>query len=150
MISIFLERVASGRPVSIHGDGRQTRDFVYVGDVVEILQRSLSDRGPQEGQAVDGKRELPVMNLGTGSSTDLLTLLDHVAEACGRSGLVEVSHGPRRAGDIDHSLADVSRLSARFGRTPDTPLPRGLAATLAGSRAGFSGGPQAAFGSQQP
>ena len=126
VISVFLERVARRQPVTIHGDGSQTRDFVYVEDVAEVLLRSLTEE-VRASQAEH--RELPVMNLGTGTSTDLLTLLDAVAAACGRKGEVEASHGPRREGDIEHSLADVTRLAERYGWTPDTPLRAGLAAT---------------------
>lgn len=128
VISIFLERVSRGQPVTIHGDGSQTRDFVYVADVVEAIVRAATD--PRD-VGEPGRRELPVMNLGTGRSTDLLTLLHEVAAACGRSGTVEVRHGERRGGDIAHSLADVSRLSHRFGWLPGTSLREGLTATAA-------------------
>lgn len=146
VISIFLAAVAAGRKVTIHGDGSQTRDFVYVADVVEAITRALgndepadttdsgaTDAGPTGARPASSRSaggELAPLNLGRGVSTDLNELLAAVASACGRSGQVEIQHAPPRDGDIAHSLADISRLRARFGWSPSTTLLEGLQMTV--------------------
>ena len=122
VISIFLERARAGEPVTVFGDGEQTRDFVYVKDVVDQLVAAL-------GHPV--KAELEVVNLGTGREASLLELLGALQE---RSGPLEVRHGPSRSGDVRHSRADVTRLRALCAQLgvepPSTTLRDGLRAML--------------------
>jgi len=122
VISVFLDRAARGAPITVYGDGEQTRDFVYVGDVVRALAQALT--APAAGAA-----ELPVFNVGRGAQVSLLQLLDVVGRLPG-VGRLAVSHAEPRQGDIRHSLADVTRLRAT-GWEPLTSLEEGLRATYA-------------------
>lgn len=118
VISIFVERVRAGRPVTVFGDGHQTRDFVYVGDLVEILWRSL-DRMETAGQ---------VINVGRGIECSLLELLEALERLSGRR--IERKHEPPRMGDIRRSCAGVERLAQLLGYEPSTSIKDGLARLL--------------------
>lgn len=122
VISIFLDRAKRGAPITVFGDGEQTRDFVYVGDVVNALLSALD----QQGQ-VD---EMPVFNVGRGESVSLLHLLETIDGLPEVAGPLQVSHGLARRGDIRHSLADATRLRTLLGWAPRTSLREGLAAIL--------------------
>jgi UDP-glucose 4-epimerase len=98
VISIFIERVSRGEPVTIFGDGRQTRDFVYVGDLVKLLAQALSHT-ETAGQ---------VINVGRGKQCSLLELLEALEKLTGKP--VERRFAAARLGDIVHSCADISRL----------------------------------------
>lgn len=121
VISVFTDRAAAGQPLVLHGDGLQTRDFVYVADVVDVLARAA------EGEGDDGD-DLPVTNVGRGVSVSVRELAEAVGAALGRRATVEF--GPARTGDVRHSRADVTLLARRFGAVPATPLEEGLRATL--------------------
>ncbi len=125
VISVFLDRAANGAPITVFGDGEQTRDFVYVGDVVAALAQALirADDDPLD--------ELPVFNVGRGESVSLLQLLELVGSLDGVKEPLQVSFGPARDGDIVHSLANAGRLKERFTWAPRTSLSDGLSATLA-------------------
>jgi UDP-glucose 4-epimerase len=118
VISIFADRARAGRPLTIFGDGTQTRDFVYVGDVVRALEAALAD----------GNARL-VANVGTGGEISVLALARTVVELCGQRSKIE--HAPPRAGEIAKSRANVDRLRERLGVTAQTRLVDGLRATLA-------------------
>ena len=124
VISIFADRARAGRGVKVFGDGEQSRDFVYVADLVAILAQALT--APQSP-------ECRPTNVGTGTSSSLLDLLAALESLVGEN--IPREHLAPRAGDIRHSLADVGRLHQRFGRVPDTALEQGLAALLAHDRA---------------
>jgi UDP-glucose 4-epimerase len=118
VISIFADRIAAGRPIVIYGDGRQSRDFVYVADVIAALLASM-----------DGARPSPaVYNVCTGRATTLLDLVTTLEGVTGRRATA--SHGPPRPGDIRVSLGAPRRLAAALGVRPLTALAEGLAALL--------------------
>lgn len=114
VISIFSERAQQGRPISLFGDGEQTRDFFYVGDLVRLLVQALEKPRVEEG----------AVNVGLNQTTSLNQLLAGLGSVVG--GLPEVSYMPARAGDIRHSRADNSRLRERFVMGEATPLEEGL------------------------
>lgn len=119
VISIFSQRAQQGLPITVFGDGEQTRDFVYVGDLVEVLLQAL---------------ELPVLelgavNVGLNQATTLRQLLAEISAVLG--GLPEVSYAPARSGDIRHSRANNQRLLSRFNFPQPTPMAVGLARLLA-------------------
>jgi UDP-glucose 4-epimerase len=118
VISIFVERSRRGEPVTIFGDGRQTRDFVYVGDLAALLVDALAS------PATAGQ----VINVGCGRQSSLLELLD-VLEDLTRKPIVR-QRAPSRLGDIVHSCADTTRLQRLLGRVPVTDLAVGLRAIL--------------------
>jgi UDP-glucose 4-epimerase len=99
VISIFSERISRGATVDINGDGGQTRDFVFVADVVTALLAAMHLR------PVDA----PVFNVCTGNPTSVLKLAQMIAELAGRR--LDVQHRPPRSGDIRHSTGspDLSR-----------------------------------------
>lgn len=119
VISIFIERARKGLPITVFGDGEQTRDFIYVADLVKVLRQALTADTVQEG----------AVNVGLGRSTSLNVLLECIGDLCG--GLPEVSHAAPRSGDIRHSLADNRRLLERFDLGEPTALRDGLRALLA-------------------
>lgn len=112
VISIFMDRAKSQQDMGIFGDGTQTRDFIYVGDVVRTLRQALSSD------------EQGVLNLGTGISTQVGMLAEVIRGICDAE--VEIVHNPERDGDIKYSLADLNKLEAALGRKPYTSVRQGL------------------------
>jgi UDP-glucuronate 4-epimerase len=110
----FCRAALEGTQISVYGDGRQTRDFVYVGDVVEATLL-----------AADARSSLPPVNVGTGEETSVLAL------AAALGGL-SVDHAPARAGEVRRSGLDPRRAERALGRRPRTSLDDGLRATLRG------------------
>lgn len=126
VISIFCDRLAAGASVNIFGDGGQTRDFVYVGDVVRALMAAMQAASAQA----------PVYNVCTGRPTSVLELARAIACLCGSQG--EIRHQPPRAGEIRHSLGRPSAIPGLDTRAP-VSLRDGLAETLAWLAAGRPG-----------
>ena len=117
VISIFSDRARAGRGLTIFGDGGQTRDFVYVGDVVSAIASALADGTRQQ-----------VTNVGTGKETSVLELARTLVRLCG--GTSTIDHAPARSGEIYRSLARVDRLRDQLGVVARTGLDDGLRATL--------------------
>ena len=114
VIAIFMDRLAAGQDVTIFGDGEQTRDFVYVGDVVAAM---LAAAGHDGG----------VYNIGTG----LETSVNELFEACRRAAAVDAKaeYAAPRAGDLLRSVLDVSRADRELGWRPRRSLDDGLRET---------------------
>ncbi|MCY1265932.1 NAD-dependent dehydratase [Pseudomonas jessenii] len=118
VISIFSERALKGLPITVFGDGEQTRDFVYVEDLVDLLV-----------QAIEMPRvEVGAVNVGWNQATTLKQMLEALEAVVGN--LPPVSYGPARSGDIRHSRANNRRLLERFSTTEQTPMRVGLARLL--------------------
>lgn len=117
-IPIFLSRLRAGRPVPIYGDGLQTRDFTFVGDVVSGLL--AAGRVP----AISGR----VYNLASGRATTVLDLVGLLARLIGAR--LELEFRPSRPGDLRDSWADIARAQRDLAYTPRTSLEEGLRATL--------------------
>lgn len=117
---IFMQQALAGEPLTIHGDGGQTRDFVYVKDIVAANVFAATTAG------LTG-----VFNVGYGRAITVLELAQRiVALAESRS---EIRHAPERAGDVRHSLASIEKLTAA-GFRPSGSLETGIAETLAAMR----------------
>ncbi len=114
VISIFCERAQAGLPISLYGDGEQTRDFIYVGDLVAVLMQALEAPGVEEG----------AVNVGLNQAMSLNQLLAELKSVLG--SLPEVSYGEARPGDIKHSRANNARLLQRFTLPEITPMATGL------------------------
>ncbi|UUX92317.1 NAD-dependent epimerase/dehydratase family protein [Methanoplanus endosymbiosus] len=113
VISIFSDKISAGEPITIYGDGHQTRDFIYVGDVV---QANLSAMGlkSQDGRFRKGKGASGgVYNVATGRETDLLQLASALMVINRRE--VYIDFNERRPGDINKSLASVKKAAAPYG-----------------------------------
>jgi len=117
VISIFADRARAGRPLLIFGDGGQTRDFVYVGDVVRAIVAALGDGNSRV-----------VANVGTGGEITVLQLARTIVELCGNKSTID--HAPMRAGEILKSRARVDRLRDALGIVAETSLVDGLRETL--------------------
>jgi UDP-glucose 4-epimerase len=118
VIALFTAALTAGRAPTIFGDGLQTRDFVYVADVVQALQKAAQVPG------VAGR----VYNVGAGVPVSLLDLLAALNKSLGTQ--LTPNHAPGRAGDIRHSCADVSRTRRDLGFEPTMAFADGLARTL--------------------
>lgn len=110
----FAKRVLRDEPPIIYGDGEQTRDFIYVDDVVECLVTVIKNR-----------RARGVYNVGSGKAVSIGELARTVAEVLGKPYLKPV-YAPARPGDVKHSVASISRLRECLGYTPRFSLEQGL------------------------
>jgi len=119
VISIFTQRAQQGLPISVFGDGEQTRDFFFVSDLVQLLLQALTAEQVQPQ---------PV-NVGWSQAVSLNQLLAEIGELCG--GLPAVTYQAPRAGDIRHSRADNLRLQAQYRLPEPTSLREGLRQLLA-------------------
>jgi nucleoside-diphosphate-sugar epimerase len=119
VISIFAARARAGRDLVIFGDGEQTRDFVYVGDVARAVV------GAAMSTAADGA----ALNVGTGRETTINQLARAVVDLCG--GGSTIRHAEARAGEIVRSQAAVGRAADALDFRAETGLLDGLRATLA-------------------
>jgi nucleoside-diphosphate-sugar epimerase len=120
VISKFTSLMNEGKGVTVFGDGKQTRDFVFVKDVVQAnLLAGLATL--TEGQTAR------VFNVGTGVSTDLLTLVATIDKILGRTNSpTPVDKQPPRAGNIRDSLSSIDRIRAEMGYVPRYSLEDGL------------------------
>ncbi len=116
--SIFLEAIRTGNPIRIFGDGSQTRDFTYVGDVVRGLRKS--------SECTDGR----VMNLAGGNTLHLLEAIGILEEAAGMKAKLEFL--PVQPGDVQDTFASTELLEKTTGWKPTTPLIEGLRRQLRG------------------
>lgn len=118
VIPSFVDAALRGQPLTVHGDGTQSRDFTYVdtvtGVIADALLRGVSDAEP--------------VNLAFGSRITLLEVIAQLEAMMGRR--LERVHTPTRAGDVPHSQADSSRVRELFGHIRPTPFSDGLRATV--------------------
>lgn len=121
VLGIFLGNVLRGEPITVYGDGQQTRDFVYVGDVVRAWATAL------EEPASFGR----VFNLGSGRPQSINELADRVLAAFGRSRATHAVHqAPARPGDQRLVQADITEAGSRLGWRPEVAFENGLTATV--------------------
>ena len=116
VIAIFCGRLRAGERPIVYGDGRQTRDYIYVGDVVRAALAAA------DGDATGA------LNVGTGIETDVLTLAERLGELDGRSFEPELA--PPREGEVQRISIDSSRAERELGWRADTSLDEGLRLTL--------------------
>ncbi len=118
VVPAFLDAALAGRPVPVHGDGEQSRDFTYVGTVARVLAEAVAARVTSD----------TAVNLAFGSRTTLNDLLKRIEGLLGHP--VPREHLPPREGDVRHSQADNARLRALFPDVTPVSLDEGLAATV--------------------
>jgi nucleoside-diphosphate-sugar epimerase len=117
--SRLVAAALAGEEFEVYGDGEQTRDFTFVGDVVQAMR---------DAAASDW---CGVANIGGGSRTSLNAVLDIVRDL---RGDLRVVRRPQATGDVRHTAADTSVAEAAFGYRPRTSLPEGLAAMVTWAR----------------
>ncbi len=116
LIPVVMSRLAQGQGVFVTGDGSQTRDFIYVRDITELVVEGL------EGDVAN-----EVVNMGTGRETEILEAIELVSDVVDVDP--EIERKPERPDEIDDFYADTTKCSQLFGRTPDTELREGLERT---------------------
>jgi len=121
VVAIFCRRLLDGKPCTVFGDGRQTRDYVFVGDVARANLLAAERR-------FDG-----ALNVGTGVETGVVELYGHLARAAGVSRPPE--HAPARPGEQRRSCVDPAAAGKALGWKPQVALADGLARTLEWFRA---------------
>ena len=139
VVAIFCGRLLDGRPMTVFGDGLQTRDYVYVGDVVDATWRGATSPVPPV-RLLDAR----AFNVGTGVATDVLTLARVLSKCAGST--VPIEHAPERRGEQRTSYLDVSKAKDELGWRPEVSLEDGLArsyAWFAARREAKAGGPAA-------
>jgi len=118
VISIFCERIRRAAPIDVYGDGGQTRDFVYVADVVTALLAAMQLR----------PTDAPVFNVCTGNAASVLDLAHLIAEAAGTT--LDARHRPPRAGEIRHSTGSRALSQAALSLPTPIALRTGIAKVL--------------------
>lgn len=122
VLSIFCRAALNNSSVTIFGDGTQTRDFVFVQDVVQA--NLLAAQLPAANMP-----EQPIFNVGRGEQTTLNDVIDMLRELTHHP--LPITYAPQRAGDIRHSVADISRAQSILGFQPQATVLDGLNQTLA-------------------
>ena len=125
VVAIFAERLLKGQPITIYGDGKQTRDFVFVGDVVQANVKAL------EAGLVGG------YNVGTGIETDVNELAQIIISEVGVDA--KPSYGPARAGEQQRSVITSEKLREAVGFAPSVSIAAGLSQTVAFFRERLAG-----------
>ena len=111
----FIRAVLTGQPITLYGDGEQTRDFTFVGDIVTALA-AAGDRG----------RPGAVYNIGGGSRVSINQVLEMIGRITGRTP--DIRREGAQKGDMRDTYADTSRARADLGFAPSTTLEQGLRA----------------------
>jgi UDP-glucose 4-epimerase len=116
VVAIFSGKMLRNEPVTVYGDGRQTRDYVYVGDVARanLLALDSTCTGP--------------LNIGTGVETDVNRLAELIREVAGSRSAI--THGPAKPGEQRRSVVDCRRAAELLGWKPEVPLAEGLRRTV--------------------
>ena len=113
VVAIFLGRLAEGERARIFGDGSQTRDYVYAGDVARATLAAVGKKG--------------VFNVGTGVETSVLDLYELCRRVAGSE--LEAEHAEARLGELQRSVLDVTRAERELGWRPEVELEEGLRRT---------------------
>ena len=117
VVAAFFKNVLAGEPITVYGDGSQTRDFVFVGDLVETVADAV------EHDVVG------VFQLGSGVPTSVNALLSEMSAVTGEDLVKQVNYVPARAGEVHYTYCDVSLAQAELAFAPSTSLREGLTAT---------------------
>ncbi|MFC1904247.1 SDR family oxidoreductase [Chloroflexota bacterium] len=120
VISIFINRIKEGKPLTVFGDGQQTRDFVFIEDIVQANLRAATQ--------LDAVGE--ICNIGTGIGSSLNELISILNEVSGRDN--QVIYADPRAGEVIHSRATIKKAQRILGYNPETTFKEGLSLTWKG------------------
>ena len=122
LVAKFIRQALAGEAWEIYGDGRQTRDFIYVDDIVAAIMKAA------DAASVGGE----VFQIATNSETTVDELATRLAAVLQHSGIAppEIRHGERRIGDVSRNYSDTRKARARLGWQAQTTLDAGLGATV--------------------
>jgi len=122
VVAIFCGKLLAGETATVYGDGQQTRDYVFVGDVVRanLAAAAVGDLGGE-------------INIGTGREVSVLELAATLDELAGGSGF-RIEHAPARTGEVQRSCLDVGLARRALGWTAEMELSEGLRLTLEATR----------------
>lgn len=117
VISVFIEQALSGDDITVHGDGEQTRDFVFIDDIVEANRRASTTASLGEP-----------FNIGTGDSITIRELAELIRDVADSDS--DIVHTEGRTGDIKQSRADIRKSTDQLGYEPDTSIEDGIEQTV--------------------
>ena len=123
VVAVFCGMLAEGRTPTIHGTGEQTRDFIFVGDIVAAIMAALATEVRLSAPESGG----PAYNISTGEPTTVVQLAETLGKIAGFVGTFQ--HSAAREADIEHSVLDPAKARLVFGWDARVPLDRGLAPT---------------------
>jgi UDP-glucose 4-epimerase len=124
VVAIFCGRILSGRPLTVFGDGLQTRDYVYVGDVARAVWLASTKPLPEKGR-LDARG----FNIGTGKGTNVLEIAKLLQKAAGVQ--IPIEFAPHRPGEQQESFVNADKARDVLGWAPEVTLAEGLARTYA-------------------
>lgn len=124
VVAIFCGRILNNRPLTIFGDGLQTRDYVYVGDVARAVWLAATTPLPEKG-----RMDARAFNIGTGVGTSVIDIAKKLQAAAGSS--VPVEFAPHRPGEQQESFVNVDKAKQLLGWSPRVGLEEGLAKSYA-------------------
>jgi len=124
VVAIFCGRILDGRPITVFGDGQQTRDYVYVKDVARATFAAATHALPKIDR-LDSRG----FNVGTGIGTPVITIADTLLRVSATR--VPIEYAPPRAGEQQHSFVAVGKAAAGLGWKPEVSLEQGLAESFA-------------------
>lgn len=116
ILAVFSNLARQDQTIEIYEDGLESRDFIYIDNVVEATMRSINYSGQFVG----------ALNVGSGQATSVMTVAEEIRSFFGSNSLIKVT-GAFRMGDIRHNIADVSKLEQVLGFVPGVPFKQGLA-----------------------
>jgi UDP-glucose 4-epimerase len=111
----FLKAALLGKKIEIYGDGKQSRDFTYISDIIDVHLMAMNHFYPGE-----------VFNIGGGTQTPLKAVLDLIPSITGKE--TKIIYKPVQKGDVRHTAADISKAKGLLGYKPRVKLPEGLMA----------------------
>jgi UDP-glucose 4-epimerase len=123
VVAIFSGRILDNRPLTVFGDGLQTRDYVYVGDVARAVWLAATKRLPEKGR-LDARG----FNIGTGKGTSVLDIAKLLQKTAGKD--VPIEFAPHRPGEQQDSFVNADKARELLGWAPEVTLAEGLAKTF--------------------
>jgi UDP-glucose 4-epimerase len=117
VVAHFFKQITAGKELIVYGDGTQTRDYVFVGDLCDGILHAM-----QSGQS-------GVLQLGTGIATTINELIDHFRALLGAQFPIQVRYEPFRPGELRNTWCDIEKARRAFGYDPQTRIASGLART---------------------
>ena len=119
VVATFFRRILAEQPLVFHGDGSQTRDYVFASDLCDAILSALTCD------------QVGVFQLGSGHPTSLIELVETMRLVVGDKYRIDIKYENFRAGEVKHTFCDIAKAREVLGYNPDTSLPQGLTETWA-------------------